>query len=134
MSNPKITVANRNLGIFFKSCRRRSYKAKRVIIHSGDRSNSLFYILSGSVAVIVEDSDGKEITLTYLNSGNFVGEMGLFEKNRRSARIKAKTECELADISYRNFFLSAQNIRNLCLLKRDRYLCVLHIHRARLVI
>ena len=116
MSNPKITVANRNLVIFFKSCRRRSYKAKRVIIHSGDRSNSLFYILSGSLAVIVEDSDGKEITLTYLNSGDFVGEMGLFEKNRRSARIRAKTEYELAEISYRNFFLSAQNIRNLCLL------------------
>lgn len=116
MSNPKITVANRNLVIFFKSCRHRSYKAKRVIIHSGDRSNSIFYILSGSVAVIVEDSDGKEITLTHLNSGDFVGEMGLFEKNRRSARIRAKTEYELAEISYRNFFLSAQNIRNLCLL------------------
>ena len=110
MSNPQTTFATANIGMFFNSCRRRSYKAKRVIIHSGDRSNSLFYILSGSVAVIAEDSDGKEITLAYLNSGDFVGEMGLFEKNRRSARIRAKTECELAEISYRKFFsLSAKH-------------------------
>ena len=53
----------RNIGIFLKYCRKRSYKAKGIIIHYGDRSNSLYYILSGSVAVVAEDSDGKEITL-----------------------------------------------------------------------
>ena len=110
MSNQQTTSPIRNIGLFLKNCRRRSYKAKGVIIHSGDFSNSLFYILSGSVAVIAEDNDGKEITLAYLNPGDFVGEMGLFEKNRRSARIRAKTECELAEISYHKFFtLSAKH-------------------------
>lgn len=70
----------KNIEVFLTSCRRRSYTAKGVIIHTGDYSNSLFYIISGSVAVIAEDSDGKEITLAYLNPGDFVGEMGLFEK------------------------------------------------------
>ena len=66
--------------------------------------------MSGSVAVIVEDSDGKEITLTYLNPGDFVGEMGLFEENPRSALIRAKTKCELGEISYSKFFsLSAKH-------------------------
>lgn len=92
-----------NIELFLKHCRKRTYKAKSIIIHSGDYSASLFYILSGSVAVIVEDSDGNAITLTYLNPGDFVGEMGLFEEGRRSARIRAKTQCELGEISYSKF-------------------------------
>lgn len=110
MNNQKTTFPLRNIGQFLKNCRRRSYKSKGIIIHFGDCSNSLFYILSGSVAVIAEDSEGKEITLAYLNPGDFFGEMGLFEKNRRSARIRAKTKCELGEISYSKFFaLSAKH-------------------------
>ncbi|MGB2242727.1 MAG: cyclic nucleotide-binding domain-containing protein [Porticoccaceae bacterium] len=110
MNNQKITFPLRNIGQLLKHCRRRSYKARGIIIHLGDYSSSLFYILSGSVAVIGEDSDGKEITLAYLNPGDFFGEMGLFEKKCRSARIRAKTKCEVGEISYSNFFaLSAKH-------------------------
>jgi len=110
LNNQKITFPLRNIGQFLKHCRRRSYKARGIIIHFGDYSSSLFYILSGSVAVISEDSDGKEITLAYLNPGDFFGEMGLFEKKRRSARIRAKTKCEIGEISYSKFFaLSAKH-------------------------
>lgn len=103
MSKSQHRLTLRNLDIFLKHCRKREYKPKSIIIHSGDSSTSLFYILSGSVAVIVEDSDGREITLAYLNAGDFVGEMGLFDETRRSARIRAKTKCELCEISYSNF-------------------------------
>ena len=92
-----------NMEAFLKHCRKRKYTAKSIIIHSGDSSTSLFYILSGSVAVIAEDNDGKEITLAYLNAGDFVGEMGLFENRCRSAHIRAKTNCELGEMSYRRF-------------------------------
>lgn len=110
MINHQTSFPIRNIGFFLKNCRRWSYKPKGVIINTGDCSNSLFYILSGSVAVIAEDSEGKEITLAYLNPGEFFGEMGLFDKNRRSARIRAKTKCELGEISYNKFFaLSAKH-------------------------
>lgn len=42
--------------------------------------------------------------VAYLNDGDFFGEMGLFdEKDSRSAWIRAKTECEVAEISYGKF-------------------------------
>jgi len=42
--------------------------------------------------------------MAYLNEGDFFGEMGLFdEMNPRSAWIKAKIECEVAEISYNKF-------------------------------
>jgi CRP/FNR family cyclic AMP-dependent transcriptional regulator len=39
-----------------------------------------------------------------LNKGEFFGEMGLFEgQDTRSANIRAKTQCKLAEISYSRF-------------------------------
>ena len=99
----------RHLEIFLENSRIRKYKAKKKIIHLGDYSESLFYILSGSVTVATEDSDGREIILAYLNPGDFAGEMGLFETNPRSARIRAKTNCELGELSYKKFLKLSEN-------------------------
>ena len=42
--------------------------------------------------------------MAYLNEGDFFGEMGLFDEvSPRSAWIKAKMECEVAEISYSKF-------------------------------
>ncbi|KRO92151.1 MAG: cyclic AMP receptor protein [SAR92 bacterium BACL26 MAG-121220-bin70] len=41
--------------------------------------------------------------MTYLNPGQFFGEMGLFEEHPRTAWIKTKTECEVCEISYSKF-------------------------------
>ncbi len=93
----------KNIDVFLDHCRRFKYNAKAGIVNSGDESDTLFYIMSGSVAAVMEDSDGKEITLAYLNPGDFIGEMGLFGEQRRSACIRAKSNCELAEISYHKF-------------------------------
>ncbi len=86
---------------FLDSCHRRSYPAKSVIISAGDFSDELFYILKGSVTVLMEDDHGREIVLAYLNEGDFFGELGLFdEERRRSAWVRARTKCEVAQISY----------------------------------
>ena len=41
--------------------------------------------------------------VAYLNPGDFFGEMGLFGHRDRSAWIRAKTECEVGEISYGKF-------------------------------
>jgi CRP/FNR family transcriptional regulator, cyclic AMP receptor protein len=61
-------------------------------------------VLKGSVTVLVEDESGREIIVAYLNKGDFFGEMPLFvEDTPRSAWVKAKTECEVAELSYGKF-------------------------------
>jgi len=75
--------------------------AKSTIIRQGDPSADLFYIIDGSVTVLLEDSQGHEIVLAYLNPGDFFGELGLFhEQPSRSALVRARTPCEVAQISY----------------------------------
>jgi len=89
---------------FLEHCHRRRYPSKSVIIYAGDQSDVLYYIVEGSVTVLIEDEDGHEIVLAYLNPGDFFGEMGLFGENSdRSAWIRTKTQCELAEISYSRY-------------------------------
>lgn len=86
---------------FLEYCHRRTYPAKTVIVNAGDPSEELFYLIGGSVSVIMEDDDGHEIVLAYLNEGDFFGEIGMFdEKHERSALVRTRTECEIAQISY----------------------------------
>ena len=86
---------------FLEYCRQKKYPAKSMIIKEGDPSNDLYYIISGSVTVLVEDDKCREIVLTYLNAGDFFGELGLFdEEHKRTAFVRARTACEIAVISY----------------------------------
>ena len=93
-----------NVEEFLSHCHRRRYPSKSTIIYAGDQGDTLYYIIKGSVTVVIEDdSDGKEMILAYLNPGDFVGEMGLFDQEHRSAWIRTKTECEVGEISYGKF-------------------------------
>jgi len=94
-----------NVDTFLTYCHRRQFPAKSTLIHVGDKGETLYYIVKGSASVIVEDDDGREIIVAYLNDGDFFGEMGLFDKenDERSAWVRAKSSCEVAEISYAKF-------------------------------
>ena len=97
-------AANPCVERFLEHCHRRKYPNKSVIIYAGDQPDALYYVVKGSVSVLMEDEDGHEIVLAYINAGGFFGEMGLFgEKNNRSAWIRTRSECEVAEISYARF-------------------------------
>jgi CRP/FNR family cyclic AMP-dependent transcriptional regulator len=102
-----LTPKIKNIDKLLAHCHRRRYTAKSTIIYAGDRCESLFFIVKGSVTIVIEDDDGREIIIAYLNAGDFFGEMGLFEnegsEKQRSAWVRAKTECEVAELSYAKF-------------------------------
>lgn len=86
---------------FLEHCHRKQYPAKSTIIRQGDPSHDLFYVVKGSVTVLLEDEEGRELVLAYLNPGDFFGEIGLFNEHvNRSALVRAKTACDIAQISY----------------------------------
>jgi CRP/FNR family cyclic AMP-dependent transcriptional regulator len=101
------TLKMKNLDKLLMHCQRRRYQAKSNIICAGDRSETLFFIIKGSVTILIEDDDGREMIIAYLNAGDFFGELGLFEQagheQERSAWVRAKVECEVAEISYTKF-------------------------------
>ncbi|QJC30079.1 cAMP-activated global transcriptional regulator CRP [Enterobacteriaceae endosymbiont of Plateumaris sericea] len=90
---------------FLTYCHINKYSAKTILINKGDVAKKLYFILKGSVVVLIKNNKGKEIILSYLNQGDFVGELGIFNHtHKRTAWVKLKTDCELAEISYKNFY------------------------------
>ncbi len=60
--------------------------------------------------MLIKDEEGKEMILSYLNQGDFIGELGLFEEGQeRSAWVRAKTACEVAEKTAHSILL--QGIR-----------------------
>ncbi len=94
---------------FLRHCHRRRYPAKTTIIHAGDSSSTLYYIIKGAVTVIIEDEEGREMVVAYLNPGDFFGEMGLFGHQDRSAWVRTKIECEVGEINYAQFLELTQS-------------------------
>lgn len=95
-----------NLDDFLAHCHRRRHPSKSTLIYAGDDSDALYYIIDGSVTVLIEDDDGREMIVAYLNKGDFFGEMGVFDEDippTRSAWVKSRTDCEIAEISYAKF-------------------------------
>ncbi len=80
------------------------YPKRTTIVDAGTESKSLYLILKGSVSIILREDDEREIVVAYLNPGDFFGEMGLFEPNpQRTAEVRTRDVCEIAEISYDNF-------------------------------
>lgn len=112
---------------FLGHCQQKDCAAKQLIIKEGEPSNDLYYIVSGAVTVLIEDSEGREIVLAYLNAGDFFGEIGLFDPNhQRSAFVRARTHSSIARISYEKiknlhgifpdllFYIASQMGKRLC--------------------
>ncbi len=92
-----------NMDEFLSAAHKRRYPKGSTIIYAGEESDSIFYITKGSVTVIIEDDTGREIIVAYLNAGDFFGEMAMFGEGTRTAWVKAKTECEVAELGYQKF-------------------------------
>lgn len=100
--NNKISPAA--LDAFLHFCHVRTYPAKLTIVRPGDTGDKLVFVVDGSVSVSVEDEDGHELILAYLNKHDFVGEIGVFKATEaRSAYVKTRTKCQLAEIGYERF-------------------------------
>ena len=91
---------------FLAHCQRRNYKAKTNLVNAGDPSESFFFVLEGSLSVIIRSDDGHDMVVNYVNPGDFFGEIGLYKRveKKREATIQAKSDCEVAEISYEKFY------------------------------
>ncbi len=88
---------------FLAHCHVHKYPVRKELMKPGDPADTLMYILDGQLTVLLEDEDGKEIILAYLNKNEFIGEIGMFIKQPepvRSVVIRTRTPCEIAQISY----------------------------------
>ena len=107
MIKPQVVNAIPTVESFLRYCQRQDHESNRVILREGEKCDSLYLILDGSVSVMVEDESNpdQKLVVCYLNLGDFFGEMGLFgdKDGVRCAMVVARNQCKVAEISYERF-------------------------------
>ncbi|MGH8443857.1 MAG: cyclic nucleotide-binding domain-containing protein [Solimonas sp.] len=89
---------------FVQQAHKRSFAPKHTVIHAGDAPQSLYLILEGSISILLEDENGREIVLAYLGPGDFFGELCLFpEQQSRTAIVRTRTPTLAAELGYQAF-------------------------------
>jgi CRP/FNR family transcriptional regulator, cyclic AMP receptor protein len=98
---PPLTLDAATIERFLAHSHRRRYPTRTDVFRPGDPAGTLYYVISGSVSIIAEEDDDRELVLGYFGAGEFVGEMGLFiESETREVILRTRSQCELAEISY----------------------------------
>lgn len=70
----------------------RRYPARALIVHEGDRPESLFFIREGRVKAYVSDGNGREMILSTMGPGEYFGEVAL-DEGPRSASVMSLEPC-----------------------------------------
>lgn len=84
------------------------YPARSCVVNQGDRADTLFFIVKGAAAVSVSEED-KNMIISYLNTGDFFGELSLFDPETnpedayRTASVHTKVDSDIAEITYTDF-------------------------------
>ncbi|MCW5729879.1 MAG: cyclic nucleotide-binding domain-containing protein [Alphaproteobacteria bacterium] len=80
----------------------RRFKAGEILFSQGDAGDSVHLIRSGSVTVS-RRIGGRDVVLSYVASGNYVGEMALLTNAPRSATVRAAVATETVAIDGKAF-------------------------------
>ncbi|MDP2795483.1 MAG: Crp/Fnr family transcriptional regulator [Sulfurisoma sp.] len=81
----------------------RSVSRHTVVLREGDRTDNVYFVLSGAFKVLVSDEEGREVILSMMGPGDFFGEMGVIDDNPRSATVQAAQPSELVVIAKADF-------------------------------
>ena len=78
------------------------YEDGEVIIQQGEVGNCMYVIQEGKVGVFMEQGE-QEVQLAIRGEGDIIGEMAIFERDVRSATIRALGQVRMLTIDKRNF-------------------------------
>lgn len=85
----------------------REYKGGDVIVHQGEIGDCMYVIQEGEVEV-VRVENGSIIRLAVLGRGDFFGEMSVFEKEARSATVRALDKVRVITVDKKTFMRRIQ--------------------------
>ncbi len=78
----------------------RVYGDREIIVRQGDVGDCMYVIQAGEVEV-VQAVEGGEQRLALLSAGDFFGEMAIFEREVRSATVRAVGEARILKVDKR---------------------------------
>ena len=80
----------------------KTYEDGEVIIREGETGDCLYVVQEGEVEVYME-RDGTEVALAVRTTGDLLGEMSIFEREVRSASVRARGRARVLTLDKKNF-------------------------------
>ena len=74
---------------------RQVYPARATIVRAGEPSDGLYVLLSGSAKLIMNDPEGRQLTIASLQPGDLFGEIDTFGPQPHTATVLATKPCEV---------------------------------------
>ncbi len=78
------------------------YRDGEAIVHQGEAGDCMYVIQTGQVEAILE-REGKEVRLAVLGERDVFGEMALFEREARSATVRALGNVRVLTVDKKTF-------------------------------
>jgi CRP/FNR family transcriptional regulator, cyclic AMP receptor protein len=82
---------------------KRRFKRGEIIVEQGEKSNTLFIILTGRLRVVTSDKRGREVILATLQPGDYIGEMSLIDNGAHSATCRAEVQTDMLALGRAEF-------------------------------
>jgi len=80
-----------------------TFSIDETLCAEGEKGDRMFIIETGEVAVLKTVEDAEPIEAAVLGHGDIAGEMGLFGQKKRTATLRAKTDCKVWMLHYAVF-------------------------------
>ncbi len=87
-------LSGRDLKALAKSCSESSYAAGEVLCRQGERGAAAFVVVSGTIRIENETSDGQSVVVAELGQGVMVGEMSIIDGEERVATVRAVSDVD----------------------------------------
>ena len=71
------------------------FKRGEALVAQGQKSDSLFILLTGRARVMTSDSRGREVILATLAPGDYLGEMSIIDNQPHSATVRAEVQTDV---------------------------------------
>ena len=93
----------------------KSFDSGSTIIEQGDETNTVYFLLSGTVHVLDYSRSDRAVTYASLKDGDMFGEMAAIDGLPRSAWVCAITPCKVITLTGTAFFNLLKSNINICL-------------------
>ena len=100
--NPLLSeLSEASLNTLARECIFRHIEKGEILFFQSDNSDKAYIVRSGNISIILNSSDGREMVINEMHSGDLFGELGILTKKSRSTSAIARTDSELLVIPSR---------------------------------
>jgi CRP/FNR family transcriptional regulator len=79
------------------------YQDGELIICEGEEGDCMYIIQEGQVEVLIKGEEDRDIRLGVRQKGEFIGEMAIFDRDVRSATVRALGQARVLTVDKKNF-------------------------------